>query len=59
MALETFGGTRDIVVALFTGGGRLRGSAENKNRGLGGKASRARCAVVFAREWGGSGIPGG
>jgi hypothetical protein len=39
---------RDVVVALFTGGGRLRGSAENKLRGLEVKASCARCAVVLA-----------
>jgi hypothetical protein len=49
----------DIVAALFTGGGRFRGSAENKLRGLGVEASRARCAVVSAGRRGGSGRQGG
>jgi hypothetical protein len=30
-----FRATTDVVAALFTGSGRLRGSAENKRRGLG------------------------
>jgi hypothetical protein len=42
-----FSGLRDVVAALFTGSGRLRGSAENKRRGLGVKARRARYAVVL------------
>jgi hypothetical protein len=45
---------RDVVVALFTGGGRLRGSAENKLQGLEVKARRARCAAVLASGRGGS-----
>jgi hypothetical protein len=49
----------DVVAALFTGSGRLRGSAENKRRGLEVKARRARYAAVFAGERGGAGIPGG
>jgi hypothetical protein len=44
---QPWGGTRAVVAALFTGGGRLRGSAENKSRGLGVKASRTRCAAVL------------
>jgi hypothetical protein len=37
-----------IFAALVTGSGRLRGSAENKRRGLEVKARRARYAVVLA-----------
>jgi hypothetical protein len=59
VASWTFRDTRDAVAALFIGGGRLRGSAENKTRGSGGQASRARCAAVFAGERGGAGIQGG
>jgi hypothetical protein len=59
VASGAFRATRDVVAALFTGGGRLKGSAENKSRGLGVKASRARCAAVFAGELGGSGRQGG
>jgi hypothetical protein len=59
VASGAFRGTRDVVVALFTGGGRVRGSAENKSRGLGVKASRACCAAVFAGRRGGSGRQGG
>jgi hypothetical protein len=46
-----FRGTTDVVAALFTGGGRLRGSAENKRRGL---EIKARCAAVLASGRGGS-----
>jgi hypothetical protein len=49
----------DVIAALFIGAGRLRGSAENKSRGLGVKASRARYAAVLGGRLGGSGIPGG
>jgi hypothetical protein len=54
-----FRGSWDVFAALFTGGSRLRGSAENKRRGLGVKVSRARCAAVLASERGGAGIQGG
>jgi hypothetical protein len=54
MASGAFHGTLDVFVALFTGGARLRGSAENKRRGLEVKASRARCAAVLASGRGGS-----
>jgi hypothetical protein len=43
-----------IFAALVTGSGRLRGSAENKRRGLRVKARRARCAAVLASGRGGS-----
>jgi hypothetical protein len=48
-----------IFAALVTGSGRLRGSAENKRRGLGVKASCARCAAVLASGRGGSSRQGG
>jgi hypothetical protein len=59
VASWAFRGTRDVFAALFAGGGRFRGFAENKIRGLGVKASRARCAVVLVGELGGSGRQGG
>jgi hypothetical protein len=48
VASWTFRGLRAIIAALFTGGDRVRGSAENKRRGLEVKARRARCAAVLA-----------